>query len=98
MCDLCPNPFGIFKQTDTGRWVHIVCCLYTHGVAFADTTRLAGITLFEMPYERWGAKACTLCEDERVARTGITVCCDAGMCKAHFHITCAQREGECIAN
>ena len=26
-------------------------------------------------------------------RTGITVGCDAGLCRAHFHATCAQRHG-----
>ena len=92
-CEMCPNTGGIFKQTDVGRWVHIVCCLYTHGVAFSDTIHLTGITLFELPYDRWGSKACALCEDERLCRTGFTVSCDAGMCKSHFHVTCAQREG-----
>ncbi|KAI1283824.1 PHD finger protein 14 [Halotydeus destructor] len=93
VCELCPNAGGIFKQTDTGRWVHLVCCLYINGVAFADTTRLTGITLFELSYDRYGAKVCTLCEDERLARTGICVQCDAGMCKNYFHVTCAQKEG-----
>lgn len=40
------------------RWVHIVCALYIPGVAFGDTARLTGITLFEMPYDKWGAKVC----------------------------------------
>jgi hypothetical protein len=38
-------------------------------------------------------KACSLCEDERLSRTGVCICCDAGMCKSYFHVTCAQREG-----
>ena len=92
-CDLCPNAGGIFKQTDAGRWVHVVCALYTTGVAFSDTIHLTGITLFELPPERWGAKACSICEDERFARTGVTISCDAGLCKTYFHVTCAQREG-----
>lgn len=92
-CDLCPNVGGIFKQTDTGRWVHVVCALYMTGVAFSDTIHLTGITLSELAHERWGAKACSLCEDERFSRTGVTISCDAGLCKTHFHVTCAQREG-----
>jgi hypothetical protein len=92
-CDLCPNMGGIFKQTDAGRWVHVVCALYITGVAFSDTIHLTGITLFELPPERWGAKSCSICEDERFARTGVTISCDAGLCKTHFHVTCAQREG-----
>ena len=38
------------------RWVHIVCALYTPGVAFGDVDKLNLITLFEMSYNRWGAR------------------------------------------
>lgn len=62
-------------------------------MAFADTSRLSGITLFELPYERWGSRACIFCEDERLSRTGICISCDAGMCKSYFHVTCAQIHG-----
>ncbi|ESO94133.1 hypothetical protein LOTGIDRAFT_232407 [Lottia gigantea] len=92
-CELCPNFGGIFKETDTGKWVHLVCALYTPGVAFGDVDKLSPITLFEMPYSRWGARECTLCEDVRFSRTGVCVSCDAGMCRSYFHVTCAQREG-----
>lgn len=93
VCELCPNLFGIFKQSDVNRWVHLVCALYIPGVAFADTAHLKGLTLFEVPFDRWGSRACSLCEDERLARTGVTICCDAGMCKTYFHVTCAQSHG-----
>ncbi|XP_067143642.1 PHD finger protein 14 isoform X2 [Centruroides vittatus] len=92
-CELCPNPSGIFKETDVGKWVHLVCALYIPGVAFGDVDKLTPVTLFEMPYSRWGAKPCALCEDERFARTGVCISCDAGMCRNYFHVTCAQREG-----
>jgi PREDICTED: similar to phd finger protein len=92
-CDLCPNTGGIFKQTDVKRWVHLVCALYIPGVAFSDTTRLVGVTLFELPYFKWGSRVCSLCEDERLSRTGICISCDAGMCKSYFHVTCAQSHG-----
>ncbi|UYV74736.1 PHF14 [Cordylochernes scorpioides] len=92
-CELCPNFGGIFKETDVGKWVHLVCALYIPGVAFGDVDKLSPVTLFEMPYTRWGAKACMLCEDERYSCTGVCISCDAGMCRSNFHITCAQREG-----
>ena len=53
VCELCPNDGGIFKETDNGRWVHLVCALYTPSVAFGDVDRLAHITLYEMPYSRY---------------------------------------------
>ncbi|PVD35624.1 hypothetical protein C0Q70_02587 [Pomacea canaliculata] len=92
-CELCPNSGGIYKETDAGKWVHIVCALYTPGVAFGDVDRLCPVTLFEMSYSKWGAKECSLCEDTRFSRTGVCISCDAGMCRSFFHVTCAQKEG-----
>ncbi|XP_008194450.1 PHD finger protein 14 isoform X4 [Tribolium castaneum] len=93
VCELCPNSGGIFKETDVGKWIHLVCALYVPGVAFGEVDKLTSVTLFEMPYSKWGAKSCSLCQDERFARTGVCIGCDAGMCKTYFHVTCAQREG-----
>ncbi|BES97574.1 Phd finger protein [Nesidiocoris tenuis] len=92
-CELCPNFGGIFKETDVGKWVHLVCALYMPGVAFGEVDKLQNVTLFEMSYTKWGQKACSLCRDQRFARTGVCVGCDAGMCKTYFHVTCGQREG-----
>ncbi|CAL4061328.1 unnamed protein product, partial [Meganyctiphanes norvegica] len=99
-CELCPNlgdiffvRYTIFKETEMGRWVHLVCALYVPGVAFSEVDKLSFPTLFEMPYSRWGSKTCALCEDERYSKTGVCIGCDAGMCRGYFHVTCAQREG-----
>ncbi|TSK28212.1 PHD finger protein 14 [Bagarius yarrelli] len=92
-CELCPSQDGIFKETDAGRWVHVVCALYVPGVAFGDIDKLRPVTLTEMNYTKYGAKECSLCEDARFARTGVCISCDAGMCRSYFHVTCAQREG-----
>ncbi|KAM3967359.1 PHD finger protein 14 [Aphomia sociella] len=92
-CELCPNKGGIFKETEVGAWVHLVCALYVPGVAFSEVEHLSGVTLFEMAYSRWGARSCALCDDATLARTGVCVGCDAGLCKTFFHVTCGQREG-----
>lgn len=86
-CELCPNRGGIFKETDVGKWVHLVCALYVPGVAFGEVDQLSSVTLFEMPYSKWGSKTCSLCDDDRFARTGVCIGCDAGMCKTFFHVT-----------
>lgn len=67
--------------------------MYAPGVAFGDVDSLSNVTLFEMQYNRWGAKTCCLCEDSRFAQTGVCIGCDAGMCKTYFHVTCAQAAG-----
>uniref|UniRef100_A0A1A8DAJ6 PHD finger protein 14 n=1 Tax=Nothobranchius kadleci TaxID=1051664 RepID=A0A1A8DAJ6_NOTKA len=92
-CELCPNQDGIFKETDAGRWVHMVCALYVPGVAFGDIDKLRPVTLTEMNYSKYGAKECSFCEDSRFSRTGVCISCDAGMCRSYFHVTCAQKEG-----
>lgn len=93
VCELCPNKGGIFKETDVGKWVHLVCALYVPGVAFGEVDHLAMVTLFEMQYSKWGAKTCSLCDDARFSRCGVCIGCDAGMCKTYFHVTCAQAAG-----
>ncbi|XP_011193542.2 PHD finger protein 14 [Zeugodacus cucurbitae] len=93
ICELCPNKGGIYKETDVGKWVHLICALYIPGVAFGEVDQLSSVTLFEMPYSKWGAKVCSLCETPRFARTGVCIGCDAGMCKTYFHVTCAQTAG-----
>ncbi|XP_014668986.1 PREDICTED: PHD finger protein 14-like [Priapulus caudatus] len=92
-CELCPNLGGLFKETDTRKWVHLVCALYVQGIAFGDVDKLTRITLYEMPYSRFGQRECGLCEDEKLNRCGVCIRCDAGMCRNYFHVTCAQRHG-----
>ena len=41
------------------RWVHVVCALYVPGVAFGDIDKLRPVTLTEMNYSKYGAKART---------------------------------------
>ncbi|XP_016955010.1 PHD finger protein 14 [Drosophila biarmipes] len=92
-CELCPNKGGIYKETDVGKWVHLICALYVPGVAFGEVEQLSSVTLFEMQYSKWGAKVCSLCENALFARSGVCIGCDAGMCKTYFHVTCAQVAG-----
>ena len=92
-CELCPNRGGIYKQTDTGKWVHLICALYTPYVGFRDISRLQTIILEDIKPYMWGSKDCLLCVDENFSRTGVCIGCDAGLCKTTFHVTCAQRNG-----
>ncbi|KHN72065.1 PHD finger protein 14 [Toxocara canis] len=41
---------------------------------------------------------CAICKDPLLARTGITVSCEAALCKASMHVTCAQRLGLLVDN
>lgn len=45
-CELCPNKGGIFKETDVGKWVHLVCALYVPGVAFGEVSKYCVIVFY----------------------------------------------------
>ncbi|CAH8551071.1 unnamed protein product [Heterobilharzia americana] len=63
ICELCPVLDGVFKRTDNNRWVHLLCALYTPGVAFNDPDNLMDVTLTELPQRQWSLHECSLCED-----------------------------------
>nr|CCA13936.1 kinesinlike protein putative [Albugo laibachii Nc14] len=44
-CQLCPVQDGAFKQTIDGKWVHVVCALWSPGVWIGNFTSMAGIDL-----------------------------------------------------
>ncbi|PAV69660.1 hypothetical protein WR25_08351 [Diploscapter pachys] len=91
-CELCPNRFGAFKRSDIGgRWVHLLCALYTQGMTFGDVDNLMAISWQELDHRQFGRKSCSACNDRLQARTGIATNCEVGLCKEYFHITCAQR-------
>lgn len=50
----------LFLFFDVFRWVHVVCALYVPGVAFGDIDKLRPVTLTEMNYSKYGAKASSL--------------------------------------
>ena len=68
-CELCPVLGGVYKETDVGRWVHLVCALYIPGVAFGDPDKMTHITIFEMNYSMWGRKVCNLCATQELGST-----------------------------
>ncbi|ETN83718.1 hypothetical protein NECAME_07260 [Necator americanus] len=93
-CELCPSRYGAMKRSDVGgRWVHLVCALYTRGVTFGDIDHLTAISWQEMDHRNFGRKSCSGCTDVLEARSGVTTRCELGLCKQHYHVTCAQRLG-----
>ncbi|KAK6037443.1 PHD-finger [Cooperia oncophora] len=93
-CELCPSRYGAMKRSDVGgRWVHLLCALYTHGVTFGDIDHLGAISWQEMDHRNFGRKSCSGCADVLEARSGVTTRCELGLCKQYYHVTCAQRLG-----
>ena len=67
-CEVCPNVGGIYKETDTGGWIHLICGLYIPHISFFDQERLTRPTLFELNYQSWGKRACIICKNIKFAR------------------------------
>ncbi|KAE9419432.1 hypothetical protein Angca_007562, partial [Angiostrongylus cantonensis] len=90
-CELCPSRYGAMKRSDVGgRWVHLICALYTRGVTFGDIDHLSAVSWQEMDHRIFGRKSCNGCTDILEARSGVVTRCEVGLCKLYYHVTCAQ--------
>lgn len=71
--------------------MHLLCALYNPSISFGDVDYLTAVSWQELDYKSFGRKPCMGCQDQMEMRTGVTIQCEAGLCKNYYHISCAQR-------
>ncbi|CCH61695.1 hypothetical protein TBLA_0F01530 [Henningerozyma blattae CBS 6284] len=88
-CLLCPSHTGAFKQTDVGKWAHVLCSLWIPELYFANVNYMEPIEGLEyIAKSRWKL-VCYICEQ----RVGACIQCSNKNCFRSYHVTCAKRAG-----
>lgn len=81
-CQLCPSKIGAFKPTKCGKWVHIICALFSPHCSFENVETMEPIHISPIRLKQ----PCDNC-DEHVRGS---VKCFVKGCKKYLHVTCAQ--------
>lgn len=87
ICELCLTSGGALKKTTSmGKWVHVVCALFTEGVKFEDNNQMEPVNISKIP-DIYHNKKCVFCSKI----LGICCECTRPNCQNWLHITCAQK-------
>lgn len=86
-CVICKKTAGAMKKTTEKAWVHIICALFTAGVAFIDEETMEPIDVSKMiqPKQK---KICVFCSDT----DGVFKCGKKG-CENYLHACCGLENG-----
>ncbi|CAL8107597.1 unnamed protein product [Orchesella dallaii] len=88
-CIFCPNKDGAFKQTEDGRWAHVICALWIPEVRFSNASLVEPVTdVDDIPASRWKL-SCFLCKQKGPC----IQCLSQKTCYTAFHVTCGQAAG-----
>lgn len=85
-CELCLKTGGALKKTTCGKWVHVICALFTVGVKFQNKTLMEPVNISKIPTTNRNKK-CMFCSKAH----GVSCKCTQTNCDGWLHITCAQK-------
>lgn len=84
-CVLCQQSNGAFKQSVCGKWVHIICALFTNDVKFDNSIEMEPINISKVINLK-RQQPCVFCSEAK----GFCCLCSKPRCKNPIHIACAQ--------
>lgn len=90
-CEFCPKIGGACKKTTCGKWIHVICALFTDGVRFEDNDLMEPVEISNVSHSKRNKK-CAYCS----IAEGVCPLCSKNKCDNRIHITCAQSEN-CLA-
>lgn len=85
ICELCLKTGGALKKTTCGKYVHVLCGLFTQNVSFVNKSRMEPVNISNDLKENRG-KECVYCREKR----GICCKCSQLNCEHFFHVPCAK--------
>ena len=100
VCALCPHRGGALKETTDGRWVHLMCALWTPECAFVNPNKMEPVGCYDsknkivgfhnFPFSSFENEKCVICK----TRGGSLLRCtnEAG-CKSMMHPRCVWKKG-----
>lgn len=89
-CCLCPVKDGPLKQTDDGRWAHVLCAFWVPEVGFGSAVYLEPVEKIDrVPGSRFQLR-CDIC---KLQGNGACIKCQTSNCDNSFHATCAMKGG-----
>lgn len=84
-CEFCPKTYGAFKKTICGKWIHVICALFTDGVQIEDTNSMEPVKISHISKSKRN-KLCAFCGSKQ----GVCSLCSNSRCEHRIQITCSQ--------
>lgn len=82
-CVFCKKSNGAIKKTKCGKWIHVVCALFTSKVNFVNHATMEPVDISNV---HKSYKTCYFCKKGAF----VTIKCWKRGCNNRFHVTCAQ--------
>jgi hypothetical protein len=92
-CAICEHAGGAIQRTTCGKWVHVVCALWTPDVVVVDIPTMRPMDISTLDEDRFKL-TCTICN----LKQGACIQCNVRDCTTAFHASCARSQKWTVEN